>query len=55
MIDSDALKILTFGVILYLIWAILHHKRSKSLTFTIFMEYLLTAALSVVILLGVHF
>jgi len=49
----SALNILAFGVLIYLIWAILHHKRDKSLTLPIFIEYLLTAALSLILLLGV--
>jgi len=49
------LKILTIGVLLYLAWALWHHKKSKSLTLPIFIEYLLTAALVLVLLMGVQF
>lgn len=47
------LKILTVGILIYLIWSLLHHKRDKSLTLPILLEYLLTAALVVILLLGV--
>lgn len=46
-------RILGGGILIYLIWAIVHHKRGKSLTLPIFLEYLLTAALAVILLLGV--
>ena len=45
--------ILTAGVIIYLVWALIFHKRDKSLTLPIFLEYLLTAVLSLILLLGV--
>lgn len=47
------LKILGIGILVYLIWAIFHHRRGKSLTFPILLEYLLTAVLVLVLLLGV--
>lgn len=47
------IKILVIGILIYLIWAIIYHKRSKNLTFPIFMEYLLTALLMVIVLMGV--
>lgn len=49
------IKILSIGILIYLVWALIHHKRDKSLTFTIFIEYLLTALLSIVVLNGVIF
>lgn len=49
------LKILILGVLLYMIWALIHHKKDKSLTLPIFIEYVLTAALSLVLLMGVLF
>lgn len=49
------LKILIIGILVYFIWALVHHKRNKSLTFPILVEYLLIALLSVVILMGVIF
>lgn len=55
MIYSGNLKILTIGVLIYLIWALIHHKRSKSLTLSVYLEYLLTAALALILLLGVQF
>lgn len=47
-----ALKILSAGVLIYLSWALIHHKKNKSLTAEVFLEYLLTAALVMVILIG---
>lgn len=47
------LKIVAIGILFYLIWALIHHKRHKSLSFPILLEYLLTAALVMIILLGV--
>ncbi len=49
------MKMLAIGILIYLIWALIHHKRNKSLTFTIFIEYLLTALLSIILLTGVAF
>ncbi len=49
------MKILIIGILFYLAWALLHHKRDKSLTFTIFLEYLLTATLALVVLIGAQF
>lgn len=48
-----ALKILIIGVILYLFWALIYHKRDKSLTLAVYLEYVLTAALVLVLLMGV--
>lgn len=47
------LKILSVGILIYLIWALFHHKRDKSLTLPILLEYLLTAVLVLVLSLGV--
>lgn len=47
--------ILILGVLVYLIWALFHHKRDKSLTLPILLEYLLTAVLSLVLITGVIF
>lgn len=44
--------VLLIGILIYLLLAILHHRHDKSLTLPIFMEYLLTAVLSIVLLLG---
>lgn len=49
------LKILTIGVLIYLVWALLHHKKDKSLTLPILLEYLLTAALALILISGVIF
>lgn len=49
------LKILSIGILIYLIWALIHHKRDKSLTLPIFLEYLLTAALILILILGAIF
>lgn len=47
------LNILGLGILIYLVWAIFHHKRDKSLTLPIFLEYLLTVVLVLILLLGV--
>ncbi len=44
------LIIMTTGI--YLIWALLYHRKDKSLTFSLYLEYLLTAALVIIIILG---
>lgn len=48
-----ALNILIIGILIYLVWALVHHKRDKSLTLGIFVEYLLTAVLALILLIGV--
>ena len=50
-----ALKLLLFGIVIYLFWAVIYHKKDKSLTLTIFIEYVLTAALVLILLFGVLF
>lgn len=47
------INILIIAILAYLVWALVHHKKDKSLTLEVFIEYLLTAALSLVLLLGV--
>ncbi|MBI3103931.1 hypothetical protein HYZ05_03240 [Candidatus Daviesbacteria bacterium] len=47
------LKILLIGILIYLAWAFIFHKRDKSLTWPIFLEYVLTAVLVLILLLGV--
>lgn len=47
------LRILGTGILVYLIWAIMHHKRDKSLTLAILLEYLLTAFLVFILIAGV--
>lgn len=47
------INILIIGIIIYLIWATVHHKKDKSLTLAIYLEYLLTATLAIILLLGV--
>lgn len=47
------LRILVVGILIYLLWAILHHKKDKSLTLEVLLEYLLTAALSLILIFGV--
>lgn len=46
------LNILTTGIIFYLLWAFIYHKRDKSLTLPIFLEYFLTALLVLIIILS---
>lgn len=47
------LKILIVAVLIYLIWALIHHKKDKSLTKGVLLEYLLIAALTIILLLGI--
>lgn len=49
------IKILALGILIYLIWALWHHKKDKSLTLPILLEYLLTVILVLVLLSGVIF
>lgn len=53
MIPLTPLKILTIGVLIYIAWSLIHHKKDKSLTFPIFIEYVLTAVLVLVLISGV--
>ncbi len=48
-----ALNILIIGVLIYLAWALFYHKRDKSLTLPILLEYLLTAVLVLILITGV--
>lgn len=50
---SVQIYILLVAVGLYLVWALIHHRHDKSLTLPIFIEYVLTAALGLILLLGV--
>ena len=47
------LRTLIMAAIIYLIWAYAYHYFDKSLTVTIYIEYLLTAVLALILLLGV--
>lgn len=47
------LRTLIIAVIAYLIWAALHHYFNKSLTMEVYIEYLLTAVLALILLIGV--
>lgn len=47
------LNILGIGILIYLVWALVFHKRDKSLTLPILLEYLLTAVLVLILLIGV--
>lgn len=49
------LEVLIAGIIVYLLFNLIHHKHSKSLTFTILLEYLLTAVLVLILVSGVIF
>lgn len=53
--EGEQLKILGMAAIFYLLWAIIHHYFDKSLTLGIFLEYLLTAVLALILLMGVLF
>lgn len=47
------MKVLITIVLGYLIWALLHHRRDKSLTWPILIEYLLIALLVLILLTGI--
>ena len=53
MIIPSQLYILIIAIVSYLIWAIIHHRRDKSLTLETFLEYVLTAILALILFLGV--
>ena len=46
------LLIISILIILYLFWALLHHFLDKTLNLEIVLEYILTAALALVVLYG---
>lgn len=46
------LKTLILGIVAYLIWAYFYHKRDKSLTLSILIEYLIIAALALVMVMA---
>ncbi|MCR4305891.1 MAG: hypothetical protein NUV73_02295 [Candidatus Daviesbacteria bacterium] len=50
-----AVNLLVLGILIYLLWAMFHHKKNKSLTLPVFIEYLLTAALVLILISGVIF
>ncbi len=47
------LRTLVIAAIAYLVWAFMYHYMDKSLTLSIFIEYLLTAVLAIILLTGV--
>lgn len=49
------MKILIAGIIVYLVWALFHHRKDKSLTLPVFLEYVLTAVLVLILVSGVKF
>lgn len=48
-------NIFIVSVLIYLLWALLHHKRDRSLTLPILLEYLLTVVLVLILVMGVKF
>lgn len=50
---SLKLSTLSLAAIIYLSWALIYHKIDKSLTWIVFLEYLLTALLVLVVLWGI--
>ena len=48
------LNILIIAILIYLVWAIWHHRRDKSLTWPILMEYILLAGLVLILILGIY-
>lgn len=54
---SHNLEVFILGsvVVIYLFWAFAYHKMDKSLTLTNYLEYVLTATLALILLMGVLF
>lgn len=48
-------KILLIAALFYLALALMHHQKDKTLTFEIIIEYILIAALALVVLQGLNF
>ncbi len=48
------LSIIIIAILVYLIWALWHHRRDKSLTWLILMEYILLAGLVLILILGIY-
>lgn len=44
------MKILTFVLFFYLLWGVIHHYLEKTLTFFVFLEYLLVATVAFVVI-----
>lgn len=47
------MKVIIFAILGYLIWALVHHRHDKSLTWPVLIEYLLTILLVLILLTGV--
>lgn len=54
MINAKIEILLGLTLLAYLIWAVQHHHRDKSLTWEIVVEYLVVAALSATILFSTN-
>ena len=50
---QSQLLILILTTSAYLIWAFVYHKLDKSLTYNLYLEYVLTATLAIILLLGI--
>lgn len=50
---NSQFAILILSVLIYLIWAFIYHKLDKSLTYANYLEYVLTATLVIILLLGI--
>lgn len=48
------MKVLIIAIFGYLIWALWHHRRDKSLTWPVWIEYLLIVLLVLILILGVY-
>lgn len=46
------IQILLIAILIYFAYVLYHHRKRKNLTFQIFIEYVLTAALTLVLLTG---
>ncbi len=51
----EPVYILVIACLIYLVWALIYHKKDKSLTLEILVEYFLVVILVLVLLFGVIF
>lgn len=51
--QSNQLALFLAAILVYLFWAFIYHKLDKSLTLVNYLEYVLTATLAIIFLLGI--
>ena len=50
---QSKLTVFISSIFIYLIWAYIYHLKDKSLTLATFLEYVLTAVLAIILLMGI--